>query len=73
MLGVFLTFLIYEGYALYTKEVKYPTLSRTIWRITSWQIKAGNLTSRPLRVIMFIFLSWVTIHLSFGECAFGLC
>ena len=77
VVGVTVTFLILEIYALYTKEAQYPSLSRTIWRLTAWQVQldwiAEGFTFRPLRVALFIFLQWVVLHLSLGECALGLC
>ena len=74
--GVLLLFLLYEGYALATKEKNLPTLSRTIWRLTSWEVTLPGpryTTVRPLRIALFIFMVWLTIHLSFGECALGVC
>ena len=74
-------FLIYEGYAIATKERKIPTLSRTIWRLTSWQVTVDfelrgrriYFTTRPLRIVVFVAFGWAAIHLGFGECAFGIC
>jgi hypothetical protein len=76
--GVLVTFLALETYALYTKEEQFPSLSRTIWILTSrWQVRLDwirpGFTFAPMRVAIFIFLSWLTIHLSFGECALGIC
>ena len=71
-------FLIYEGYAIVTKEKRIPTLSRTIWRLTSWQVVVFSesckiFTLRPLRIVVFLVFAWAAVHLGFGECAFGLC
>lgn len=71
--GVGVLFLLFEGFALATKERHTPTLSRTIWRLTAWQVRVRGRTLRPLRVLLFVFMAWLTIHLSFGECALGLC
>ncbi len=30
-------------------------------------------TFRPLRWVVFVTGIWATLHLSFGECAFGIC
>lgn len=76
-------FLAWETFTLLTKEKYYPSLSRWTWRQTArWKIKLdppiciwGKCIDRilPLRIVLFIGMSWATIHLSFGECAFGLC
>jgi hypothetical protein len=84
--GLGALFLIYEGYALATKEEKIQSLSRTIWNFTAepqvtvdFWIEAWpggkyvQFTMRPLRWPIFGIMAWATIHLSFGECAFGLC
>ncbi len=79
--GFGILFLVYETYAIATKEKTVPTLSRTIWRLTSWQVEfwlefwPGGLwlTFRPLRIVLFGLMVWLTIHLSFGECALNLC
>ena len=79
--GLGVLFLIYEIYAIVTKEKKFPTLSRTIWNLTAWQVvwefefrgKRRRVTARPLRWIVFGIMTWATLHLSLGECAFGLC
>ena len=63
--GVGALFLIYEVYAIVTKESKFPTLSRTIWDLQK---------KYPiLRWIVLAVMVWATIHFFFGECAFGLC
>ncbi len=77
-------FIAWETIALLSKERYYPSLSRWVWRKTAWQVTVRwprstrwnydvYFTCKPLRVILFIAMSWATIHLSFGECAFGLC
>ncbi len=74
--GFGLTFLVYETYAIATKEKKIPTLSRTIWKLTAWEVRLPGprpTTIKPLRILLFGLMVWLTIHLSFGECAFGLC
>lgn len=80
--GLGILFLVYETYAIVTKEKKIPTLSRTIWKLTAWQVEVEfewrilgvvYFTFRPLRIVLFGFMVWLTIHLSFGECAFGIC
>ncbi len=74
--GVLLLFLFYEGVALVTKERKIPTLSRTIWRLTSWQVQLPGpryTTIKPLRIALFFFMVWLTIHLVLGPCALGIC
>ena len=63
--GVLVLFLFYEGYAIITKERKYPTLSRTIWELHKWY--------PPLRILTGAILIWLTIHLVGGECALGIC
>jgi len=74
--GLLVLFLFYEGVALATRERKIPTLSRTIWKLTSWEVRLPGpryTKIKPLRIALFFFMVWLTIHLSFGECAFGLC
>ncbi|KKN05433.1 hypothetical protein LCGC14_1087280 [marine sediment metagenome] len=77
-------FLAWETIALATKEKYFASLSRWTWRKTAWQVtirfprkEDWNLdvyfTMRPLRILLFIGMSWATIHLSFGECALGVC
>lgn len=71
-------FLIYEGYAILTKERYTPTLSRTIWRLTDWTLwmriaDLGEMRIKPLRWLLFAIMAWATIHLVFGPCAFGIC
>ena len=79
-------FAVWETIALATKEKYFASLSRWTWRKTAWQVKVyrtenyewGQMknirfTFRPLRILIFIGMSWATIHLSFGECAFNLC
>ena len=74
--GFGILFLVYETYAIATKEKTVPTLSRTIWRLTSWQVTLPGprpTTVRPLRVLLFGFMVWATIHLVWGPCAWGIC
>ncbi len=74
--GFGILFLVYETYAIATKEKTVPTLSRTIWRLTSWQVKLPGpryTTVRPLRIALFVFMVWLTIHLVWGPCAWGIC
>ncbi len=81
-------FLVWETISIATKEKYFPTLSRWTWRQTArWKIeldpplieiefgKRKLVIDRilPLRIVLFIGMTWGTIHLSFGECAFGLC
>ena len=73
--GFGILFLVYETYAIATKEKTVPTLSRTIWRLTSWQVRLPGpryTTVRPLRVLLFGVMVWLTIHFT-GECALNLC
>ena len=63
--GVLVLFLFYEGYAIITKERKYPTLSRTIWDL--------HARYPPLRILTAAILIWLFIHLIGGECALGIC
>ena len=58
-------FVSIETYALVTKEVWVPTLSRTIWWLRDrW---------RWFATALVLFLLWLTIHLAGGECALGIC
>ena len=78
-------FLVWETIALATKEKYFGSLSRWTWRKTAWRVKLRLVpkswredpdtyfTFRPLRILLFIGMSWATIHLSFGECALGVC
>ena len=71
-------FIVFEAFTLLTKEKYYPSLSRWVWRKTTWQVRwkteAGFVIStRPLRILLLVGMSWAIIHLSFGECAFNLC
>ena len=87
--GFGILFLVYETYAIATKEKTVPTLSRTIWRLTSWRVTVYRpgppdprpfedgepvlwFTFRPLRIALFGFMVWLTIHFT-GECALGVC
>ena len=75
-IGVGILVLFYELYAIVTGEEKLPTLSRTIWNLTGWQVKLPGpryTTVRPLRIALFIFMVWLTIHLVWGPCAFSIC
>jgi hypothetical protein len=58
-------FLIYEGYALATRERNTPTLSRTIW----WLHKEYP----AVRLLTAGVIIWAFFHLVFGPCAFGIC
>ena len=74
--GVGILVLFYELYAIITKEDKLPTLSRTIWKLTSWEVTLLGpryTTIKPLRIALFFFMVWLTIHLAFGPCALGVC
>ena len=75
--GLGVLFLIYEIYAIVTKEKKFPTLSRTIWKLISWTLwwTVGGVEFQvyPLRMLLLVFMIWLTIHLVWGPCAFGLC
>lgn len=74
--GLLVLFLFYEGYALATREKNVPTLSRTIWRLTSWEVTLPGpryTKIKPLRIALFFFMVWLTIHLVGGPCALGLC
>jgi bacteriorhodopsin len=54
-------FLAIEGYALYTKEKKVPTLSRTIWFLRD---------RHPLiKVVVVAIVAWLLFHLGAGEDA----
>lgn len=54
-------FLIIEGYALYTKEDKVPTLSRTIWFLRDLH---------PIvKVVVVGVIAWLFFHLGAGEDA----
>jgi len=66
-----LFFLVAETFTLLTKEKYYPSLSRWTWRKTGQWRPYRNFP--VLRVPLFIGLTWATLHLSFGECAFGVC
>ena len=59
-------FVVLELVAIYTKEKALPTLSRTIW----WIIDRLGL---PARIFVGVVIIWLFFHLTFGECAFGLC
>ncbi len=75
-IGVGILVLFYEGYALLTKEKNLPTLSRTIWKLTSWEVTLPGprpTTIKPLRIALFFFMVWLTIHLVLGPCALGIC
>ena len=74
--GFGVLFLVYEVDAIATKEKKIPTLSRTIWRLTSWEVTLPGprfTNVKPLRVLLFGFMVWLTIHLVWGPCAWGIC
>ncbi len=74
--GLLVLFLFYEGYALFTKEKSLPTLSRTIWKLTSWEVTLPGpryTKIKPLRIALFFFMVWLTIHLVLGPCALGVC
>ncbi len=61
------------------------TWRKTAWQVTIYRpgppdprpFEIGKpifwFTFRPLRILLFIGMSWATLHLSFGECAFGVC
>lgn len=71
-------FLVWEIVALATREKHFPTLSRWTWRQTArWEIwvvvRKRPRRILPLRIILFVGMSWATIHLSLGECALGIC
>ncbi len=80
-------FLVWETFTLLTKEKYYPSLSRWTWRQTArwkiyldppirvkfWRVDKTIPRILPLRILVFIGMSWATIHLSFGECAFNFC
>ena len=69
-------FLIVEGIAIFTKERLWPTFSRTVWRLSNWQVKLPGpryTTIKPLRIALFFFMVWLTIHLVGGPCALGVC
>jgi hypothetical protein len=62
-----LAFFVIEGYAILTKEVLVPTLSRTWWWIRRrWKIWIPS-------IAMTILLVWLWFHFALGECALGLC
>ncbi len=70
-IGYFLTF---EIFTLVTKEKYYPSLSRWTWRQTArWNPKVRGKGIMPLRIVLLIGMTWATLHLSFGECAFNIC
>ena len=72
--GLLVLFLFYEGYGLITKKL--PTLSETIWKLTSWEVTLPgprSTTIKPLRIALFFFMVWLTIHLVGGPCALGVC
>lgn len=71
-------FVIIEVYALITKEVLVPTLSRTGWWIFDYQVRLRKdpdtrLTFKPFRIIGMIIAVWLPLHLFGGECALGIC
>jgi hypothetical protein len=64
-LGLGLLFILYEGFALWKKEDDMATLSRTIWWLRD-HVPMG-------KVLLFIFMVWLTIHFVWGPCSFGWC
>ena len=73
-----LIFLIIEFYALYTKQIVVPTLSKTLLWLVNYQVKVRwgdetRFTFKPFRILFVIFIIWFPIHILGGECAFGLC
>ena len=54
---------IYEVYAIKTNE--YDTFSELFWKVSKkhWVV----------RVILFVILVWMFVHLVFGPCALGIC
>ena len=70
-------FVVWESYALLTHQKRIKSLSATIWHWTGkWNVKllGPRYTNiKPLRILTGIIIIWLFFHLSFGECAFGIC
>ncbi len=71
-------FVIIEVYAIITKEVLVPTLSRTFWWLVNYQVKIRwkgkvRFTFKPWRIVFVIVSIWLPLHILWGECAFGIC
>jgi len=66
-----------ELYAIKTGEVKFPTLSRTLWKIFRLEDKGWDrlekFTRWTLAIVMLGAAIWGVIHIAFGPCAFGWC
>ncbi len=63
--GFAVLFVIYEGYALATRELETPALSRTIW----WLHRKYP----AVRLLTAAIIFWAFIHIVFGPCALRIC
>ncbi len=71
-------FVVIEAYALITKEIVVPSLTRTFWWLVNYQVKVRleariTFTFKPFRVLFVIFVIWFPIHILGGPCALGIC
>ncbi len=70
-------FVIWESYALLTHEKRIKSLSKTIWYWTGkWNVRLPGprpTTIKPLRILLFVVMVWLTVHLVWGPCAWGIC